>query len=271
MSDPNHWPAIAPLWHRVGPPLKPAPEDVALFQAGVDAAARQAGTLRALILGVTVELARLRWPEGTELDAVDRSASMIANVWPGAPERAHQASWTDLPFAAGSRDLVLCDGGLAMIDPPGLLGDLAVELARVMAPGARFVTRLYTPGRREDTVEDVLTSMDRGEVPSLNALKLQLWAAMQRDAATGVRPRDVRQILLDHAGSWSAMAKATGWPLDHVAALDAHRDSTAVYHLVDADEVAAVFEGTGAFTRVSVEEPAYALGDCCPVVTFVRG
>lgn len=268
MSDPNHWPAIAPLWHRVGPPLKPAPEDIVLFQAGVDDVA--ARPLRALILGVTQELAGLRWPAGTQLDAVDRSASMIANVWPGPSEHAHQAPWTDLPFEDGSCDLVLCDGGLAMLDPPGLLAELATELARVLAPGGRVLTRLYTPGDRDASVADVLAAMDRGEVPSLNALKLMLWAAMQTDVATGVRPREVRRVLLEHAGSWPALAEATGWPLDHVAALDAHRDSTAVYHLVDAAHVDAVFEATGAFRLVSVDVPSYPLGDCCPMVVLER-
>src|SRR5207248_8807639 len=91
----GHWTEIARQWERVGPPLRPCAEDVAIYQSEVDRWSRAHGAPRALILGVTPELYRLRWPAGTDLAAADHTRSMIDAVWPGPRSAVVCADWTD--------------------------------------------------------------------------------------------------------------------------------------------------------------------------------
>jgi hypothetical protein len=57
-----HWPGIARSWHLVGPPLRPSPEEIELFERSIMRWAQGAQEIQALILGVTPELFLLRWP-----------------------------------------------------------------------------------------------------------------------------------------------------------------------------------------------------------------
>jgi len=43
---------------------------------------------------------------------VDRTQAMVDNLWPGPKQEAHCTDWLALTLPDGSRDLVLCDGGL---------------------------------------------------------------------------------------------------------------------------------------------------------------
>src|SRR5690606_18359058 len=126
----------------LAPPLRPSSDDVAAYTEalrGLDAPAPHA-----LILGVTPELYRLPWRDGTTLLAVDSTQAMIDAVWPGDPAVAFRASWTSLPLPDASQHIVVCDGGLAMLRYPDQQRALATELRRVIAPDGLFVLRLYT-------------------------------------------------------------------------------------------------------------------------------
>ena len=66
-------------------------------------------------LGVTPELAAARWPQGSELLAVDASAAMIEQAWrPRDDMRASAVlgNWNALPLAEGAADLVIGDASL---------------------------------------------------------------------------------------------------------------------------------------------------------------
>src|SRR4051794_34579164 len=101
-----HWGSLAGVWKQVASPLRPTAEDqqnyLRLAQPWID----RHGAPRVLLLGVTPEIYRLPWPAGTDFLAINRSAAMIEQVWPGSREQALEADWLDLPLAAGSRDLV---------------------------------------------------------------------------------------------------------------------------------------------------------------------
>jgi SAM-dependent methyltransferase len=271
MSE-THWSRMARLWQLVGPPLRPAPEDLAAFQDAVDLWPETHGrTPRALILGVTPELYALRWPPGTSLCALDASQPMIDTVWPGSPTAALRGSWTAMPLATGSCDIVVCDGGLGMLSYPHGQAELLRELHRILVPGGIFVVRLFAPKGRTGTVEEVFANLDAGNIASLDALKMLLWGALHGDAHEGVRPREVVARILAAVGSFDRLAEDHGWPLEHVRSLELHRESTAVYHLTDAGEVVrmAMYD-PGGFETVGVVEPGHALGACCPIVTLRR-
>ena len=80
------WAVFAARWARLGPPLRPCPEDVQRVQKAwltslPDGIPRR--RIEVLSLGVTPELALFPWAEQTSLRALDASAQMIRSVWPG--------------------------------------------------------------------------------------------------------------------------------------------------------------------------------------------
>ena len=85
MTARGPWSRHALQWSRVGPPLRPSPQDVAVASAAVDgwraATGRDDPTL--LLLGVTPELCALPLGPRSRVLAVDRSLEMIRGVWPG--------------------------------------------------------------------------------------------------------------------------------------------------------------------------------------------
>src|SRR5882724_8200549 len=146
----GHWHATAQRWNQIGPPLRPSPEDIAIYAAAINRWILANGAPRALILGVTPELYRLSWPSGTALQAVDRTSGMIEAVWPGPRSVVLCADWTAMPLPARSQDVALCDAGLILVSFPHGLSKIVRVLQQVLTPGGLFVTRLFLPLRRRE-------------------------------------------------------------------------------------------------------------------------
>jgi hypothetical protein len=110
-----NWGKASRQWSLVGSPLRPDASDVAFAEAAIAERFRATGRPpRAVLLGVTPELAACRWPAGTRLTAVDNSRAMIDALWPapGVPDGAQVlcADWRAMPIADGSIDVVVGDG-----------------------------------------------------------------------------------------------------------------------------------------------------------------
>lgn len=268
----DHWSRMARLWQWVGPPLRPAAEDLAVFQDTIVRwHAAHGRAPRALILGVTPELYQLRWPAGTSLRALDGSRQMIETVWPGPPAAVLLGSWTAMPLATGSCDIVLCDGGFGMLPYPQGQADLLRELHRVLAPGGIFAVRLFAPKGRTGTAGEVFANLQAGGIASLDALKLRLWGALHGDAHQGVRPQEVVAHILAAVENFDRLAEDHGWPLEHVRSLELHRQSTTIYHLTEAAELVRMAScDPGGFESLGIIRPGYVLGACCPIVTLRR-
>jgi len=265
----THWPHIARSWHLVGPPLRPSPEDIDLFERSVSRCAPDARNAQALILGVTPELFLLGWPEGAAVRALDSSREMVEAVWPGPKGSAVLGSWTSAPIADVSQDVIVCDGGFGTLSYPQGQRTLLCEIRRMLAPGGIFVVRLFAPPGLTGSLTDIAADLDAGLIASLDALKFRLWGALHKDQATGVRPRDVVAAIEDMAGGLDRLVSRQGWSADHVATLQLHRNSNAVYHLTDANGLIRMAEEFG-FEPLSVASPDSSFGDCCPVVSLRR-
>lgn len=263
----DHWPLMARQWEQVGPPLRPSAEDVALYQ---HAAGRWRGTRppRVLIMGVTPELYRLGWPDGTDILAVDNAKEMIEHVWPGPRSAAVCADWTDMPLPPASRDIAVCDGGLSVLAYPDRLRALLDQLRRVLAPGGLFIVRMFVPPAARETPDAVLRDLFAGLIPDLNALKLRLWTAMSGPVEEGVSVQHVWRAVHHAEPDFERLAGRLGWPLEHLLAIDAYRDSPARYYFPTVEDVRRVFGGELGIESVST--PAYPLGDRCPIVALRR-
>jgi SAM-dependent methyltransferase len=266
----GHWAQMASHWAHVGPPLRPSPEDTALFQDIVQTWTRTNAAPRVLMLGVTPEIYQLAWPVGTDIIAVDRARSMIENIWPGSREAAICSDWLDMEPAEASRDMVFCDGGLCLLAYPSAHQRLANLLHTILAPGGLCILRLFVPPLQRETPGAVIEDLVTGKIANLNILKLRLWAALQDNTSDGVALADVWRIIKEAAGDLEAFAKTIGWPVEQMLTINAYRDMPTCYHLITADEVTEVFGAGGAFRISDTRIPSYEYGDRCPILTLTR-
>lgn len=127
------------------------------------------------------------------------------------------------------------------------------------------------PPLARETPQGVLDDLLAGRIRDLNCFKMRMCMAMQDSAEKGVAPRLVRERLLEAAGDWRALADRLGWPLEHVATIEAYRNTTARYYFVPESLVTGMLcEEQPYFERVSAETPAYELGERCPTVVYRR-
>jgi len=267
----DHWPEIARLWRHIGPPLRPVAQDVRFYSDAVREWVGLRGAPRALLLGVTPELYRLPWPEGTDLLAVDRSQDMIDRVWPGPKDAARCMSWLDLSLPGSSRDIVLCDGGLQLLAHPQGQRRLAHVLRGILSDGGLCVVRLYAPPARRESPDAVLRDLLEGKIACMNLLKLRLGMSLMNAAAEGVELGTIWRALHAAAPDLNELAARIGWSAEHMSAIDPYRDSAVRYHFVTADQVSQMFCGDpGGFEVRRVSVPDYELGERCPTIVLQR-
>src|SRR5262245_61954580 len=193
----DHWPAHARQWSKVDRPLRPGPEDVAVGEAEAARWQRErpGARLRALLLGVTPELATLGWPEGTALTAVDRSAEMIGYVWPAARvpagARALRGNWLRLPVEAGSADLCVGDGCFSALPRPDEYRTVAREIRRAIGAEGTCVMRVFAAPERRERISDVARDLFAGRIGSFHCFKWRLAMSLPAGEGGAVRLADI--------------------------------------------------------------------------------
>lgn len=275
MSAPGPWRKHALQWSRVGPPLRPSPEDVAVAVDAVDAWRETTGRddPSLLLLGVTPELCALPTGTRSRVVAVDRSLDMIRCVWPGRLRPADEAlcgDWLRLPIESRSVDLVLSDGCLSTLPYPGGYADVCAELLRVLRGAGRCVARCFVLPGKPERVEDVLADLRAGRTGGFHAFKWRLVMALQPDPETGVVLADVWDALHAAEDDLDSLALRCGWPLEAVRTMEAYRGVTARYSFPALPELRELFLDAG-FSLADVFHPTYELGDRCPTLLLDTG
>lgn len=249
----------------MGPPLRPSPEDIAVMRREVRARERGGHGARVLVMGVTPELAGL----GSHTLAVDRNPSMIRGVWPDFGRKPGSyvcADWGQLPVADGSRDLVLCDGGLTLARFPDGYRAWAREVSRVLSTGGRAVVRAFVLPEEPETAEAVLEDLEGGAIRSFHAFRWRLAMALQRDVEEGVGVDEVWRFW-DREGRL-ALARATSpaWPDEVVHTIEAYRDLTLRLRFPTLGAVRSVLQEL--FEERQCYVPRYELGARCPTLVL---
>jgi SAM-dependent methyltransferase len=263
----GHWPEIAARWSLVGPPLRPSREDTDFLRREV--LPRLRATPRVLILGVTPELCRLPWSAGATIRAVDRAQAMIDAVWPGEPGTAVCADWRSMPFENASFDVLLCDGGLHLLDVPGQ-ASLLRETRRVLRPDGVCAFRLFVPPAEREPARVVLNEFLAERIANVNELKMRLLMALQASPDEGVELNNVWRAIAGLAPDLDILAARTGIDAAALRALETYRDCPARYHFVDEADATATFVAAG-FHLVARGVPAYPLGERCPTLVLRAG
>ncbi len=267
----RHWPEIARRWEQVGPPLRPSAQDFTFLNDAIGTWAHENGVPRALILGVTPELYNLQWPNGTDILAVDHTQSMIDSVWPGPRNAAICAEWTTMPLQTASRDIVLCDGGVNLLEYPHKHHQFVRTLHQVTSSDGLCVLRLFVPPKERETSDEVLQDLLDAKIPNLNLLKLRLWMALHEDITQGIQLKQIWNAIHEVAPDFDRLATHIGWPIEHLMAINTYRNCPTRYYFIDLDDVCHLFcESPGGFTLDAVYVPTYELGEQCPTVVFRR-
>lgn len=227
-----------------GAPLRPPPEDLALYTRFV--ARRFAGrgaALSALLMGVTPELAELDWPVPLDLTAVDQSAPMVHRVWPGdlpGQRRAVVGDWMQWQ-PARPLDLVLTDGAPVFFAEPAVLFERAHSL---LASEGAFIVRAFCAPRQRESVERVMADLHDGRIGNFHLFKWRIAMALQADAQEGIAQRSVHDTI-EAARIDFAQLPQPGFDPRAVGTLRFYKDQTATLHFPTREQVEAALVRAG--------------------------
>jgi SAM-dependent methyltransferase len=266
------WSRYAREWDLIGSPLRPVAEDVQATLGEVQAhhAEHANRPLRALLLGVTPELATMAWPPGTSLVAVDRSEPMLAAVFPkeGLPEHARAvcADWRALPLADDSIDVTLGDGCFTIFAFPDGLRLFAEEVRRVMARGGRFLIRVFAAPEAREDLAAIREDLRAGKIGSFHSLKWRLAMALQSSPERGVALADVYAAYADLRPLLSQMSSRPGFEPEVTGTIEAYRGSTGTYWFPTVPRICEALAGLFALSATFTK--TYELGERCPTLVL---
>ena len=267
----GHWERFSRNYYLNVPPIRPSSEDLAYCWGIANEWIQKRGAPRVLLLGVTPGLYHLPWPEGTDLLAVDHTQAMIDAVWPGPKEAALCADWLSMDLPEASRDIVLCDGGLHLLDYPTGQRALIRLLHRVLSEEGLCIFRLFALPSQRETPDVVIRDLLDGKISNLSVLKLRLFMSMQEDAENGVELGDVYDALIKAAPDLEALAVKIGWSKEHMLVINNYRGLKSVFHLLTLEQTIDLFCGDpGGFRVLKVLIPTYEPVRRCPTVALQR-
>lgn len=266
------WDRHAVQWDEVGPPLRPCRQDIDLLQRFVaDHCAGRNGALpRAILLGVTPEIARMRWPAGTRLLALDFNRGMIGNLWPDRPASRASAlcgDWTRMPIGNETCDVAASDCCYSSLRYPEGYTALTRELRRVLRSDGVFALRSFLRPSAPEPLEAVFADLRAGRIGNFHVFKWRLAMALHADLTAGVRLADIWDAWHEACPDPAALARTLGWPLSALRTIDAYRGLATCYTFPTAEELRAVLSAH--FSETACVYATYELGERCPTFLFV--
>jgi SAM-dependent methyltransferase len=258
------WAAHMKQWNLLGPPLRPAAEDLRLFQREIDAwsAAHGRHAATGLVLGVTPELPALDWPPGSRVFAADSSMEMIGFVWYlTAPFAAGAVAtrWQELPFREASIDLAMGDGCLTLCEWPAGYTQFCRAVQRVLKPGGRLVIRVHVRPDTPESPAHVIAELEAGRIAGFNAFKWRLLVALHGDGSRGIRLGDAWDYWHGLGLGEDELAERHGWPAASIRTIHAYRDKDIVYFFPRVAEISELFAPH--FSVIACHRPAYDAAD----------
>lgn len=266
-AQPDHWSQHARQWSLIGPPLRPVAEDIVLLENEIRdwCACAAVAAPHALLCGVTPEVARMRWPAGTRLLAVDHSRPMIAGVWPAGetPGVAVCGNWLKLPLADASRHLLIGDGCYSLLVGRAQYAAFAAELRRVATADALLAMRYFVRPDSDEPVACVIDDLWQRRIGNFHVFKWRLAMALHGTLEQGVRLGDVWAVWHEAVPDPEKLATHLGWPAAVVNTINNYRNVDTRYSFPTLTEVRAC---TGEFAIEAMHVPAYELGERCPTL-----
>jgi len=258
------WVGLATRWQHLQTPLRPDTVDSLHAQQAVDAVVASCPAPRVLLLGVTPELAGLRFPASARLLAVDSSREMIGALWsasrPGG-SLAVRAKWESLPVRTACIDLTLADGSFCCMPDVGTMFAMSGVVADSMRAGALMHLRTFVRPDGPESIDDILRELRAGPSGSVHGTKWRVAMALQGSSDHGVALAEVWRVF-ERLGDRHRLRELTGWSHTSISTLDAYRDATSRLCFPTLSSTRK-FLGKH-FDELSCRIPNYELGERCP-------
>jgi SAM-dependent methyltransferase len=217
-----------------------------------------------LLLGVTPELSCL----GNKLTAVDSSAQMIADIWPGDNEHrdAVLADWADVPVPDSAFDAVIGDGSLNCA--PDCLEQVLTEIRRVLSPEGVAAFRVFCAPSEAESFEDIELDVLRGSCANVHALKWRIAMALAASAPNASVP--AKAILARFNAMFpdrSRLSSICKWSVDEIATLDAYDGASHSLCFPTEAEIVKLGEQYLGPAKVFTSS-GYPLAERCPTISW---
>jgi hypothetical protein len=263
----SYWDDIATSFAVLGPPLKPSPEDIQSAEKAVaDWSSSHPGEmLRALLLGVTPEIANMRWPHASTLMAVDNSLGMAKTVWPGnilSTRWVVCGNWFALPRPQSSCEVVIGDGSMNCVRYPDGFRALAQNICQVLRHDGVLHLRCYVQPAAKELPEEIFSDLFEARIPSINHFKFRLSMAMQSSTEQGISVHDVYEKWVGSGVDRECLIARTGWEMRAFQSIEMYRGQDAVHTFPTLTELRSVLHEF--FDEAAMSSPAYLLGERCP-------
>jgi len=236
---------MAKRYQALAPPLRVSSSEREIYQGLAAQWCQHRPAPRVLVLGATPDFYHLPWPKQTDLLAVDRSAGMLSEVWPGNESQSLCQNWATMHLPEASRDIVLCDGGLTFFSYPDELQQLADNLERIIAPGGLFLVRLYLDAQNRETPAEIFDQLRQHRIPNSSELKLRLWFTLHSRAGMGVRMADVWETFHKACPHPELLTETAAWPESEVASMKAYKNMQDIYYFPTVKQVTEIWARSG--------------------------
>lgn len=269
-QPPIHWNSHAVHWDLIGPPLRPAADDLEVVRDTVTQLQRSTPDrgLDVLILGVTVEYARFGWPATTRITALEKNEAMVEHVWPGVASgeaRVVSGDWLDAAALVGPCDLILGDGVFSQLQYPDQYDRLCRQVSQILRPEGRWVVRLYAGETPGESSREVFAQALAGRLPNVSEFKLRLMMAL---CAEGGMPH----VAVSHIWTvWDRQRRENPaveglWSVADRQTIENYRDSPVRYSFPPASRVIELVSRWFAIERQ--QTPGYSHGASCPTLVL---
>jgi hypothetical protein len=265
----SYWDSLAQSYSLAGPPLLPSQEDLLTVERAVAewSITHPRRRLEALMLGVTPGVARLRWPEGASLIAVDHAEAMTHAVWPRDLARGRSAvcaDWRALPCRNRSCDIVTGDGSVNCVRYPEGCFALLSSISDLLREDGLFILRTYIQPECKETPDEVFAAIDGEPGLTFPQFKFRLLMSVQHSAEEGAVLDRVYEAWAQRARNASRLAARTGWDEGAIRTIEFYRDSETVHTFPTLPELECAVRPW--FEQVSISYPTYYLGERCPTL-----
>lgn len=255
----NGWPHFPDVFEKLRPPLRPTAGDIAHVRAALKGRNKSV-----LLLGVTPELSEV----GDRLFAVDNSARMIAEIWPGDTDRCQAilADWTDLPFEDAIFDAVIGDGSLNSAAQQ--VEDVFREIRRVLLPRGKAIFRTFCSPDAPEKLPSIKQEVEAGWDGNIHAIKWRIAMAISSSMGDAIVP--VRTILATFDEMFpdrAHLGSLTGWSADEISTLDAYDGAD---HSLGFPTLKGILDLASPFfsRAVVVRSAGYPLAERCPTIIW---
>jgi len=269
----NYWDYHQKQWNALGSPLRPAPEDLQIFNSGVSewSAANAGRPAAAFVLGSTPEFPSLDWPEGSRVYALDSSINMIKYIWPATARFATGRvvmNWLAVPLADETADIIIGDGCFTLIGWPDAYRKLLESIALLLKQDGRLLMRFFVRPQKAELPEQVFDDLAAGNIGSFHSFKWRLAMAMHGENPQGICVNEIWNVWNKSGLTIEGVALDHGWPYEVVQTINAYRNSTQRLSFPAVNQLKQLLSEY--FSEVSCHYPCYELGGCSPILALKR-